>query len=191
MCTLPVHANLLVSLGWLLCGSPDVLHLPAAPHIPPAADACTFLAHPDTHPGVHLGGMAVWMSLRPQQCHGEQLLSHSLADHTKPMSGSQCGLKGTQQGIREMCAGTRRIRKVGRDATVEGGVGRECNSRAPLPTSSWDRDHQIFLLALPTLCTEHNEKCNPSPAHCSSEGDTDGTGEQPAHQPAAGFWEMQ
>lgn len=52
-------------------------------------------------------------------------------DNTEPMSGLQCALKGTQQGIREMSAGTRRIRNVGRDATVEGGVGRKCNSRAP------------------------------------------------------------
>lgn len=36
---------------------------------------------------------------------------------------------------------------------------------------------------------EHNEKCNPGPAQCCTKWDIDGTDEQPAHQPAAGFWE--
>lgn len=104
------------------------------------------------------------VSLRPQQCPGEQLLSHSLADHTEPTSGSQCGLKGTQQGIREMCAGTRRIRNEG-DASVEGGVGRECNSRAPssLVTAELPSLHphgtgtirSFFWLFPPFVCTQH------------------------------------
>lgn len=52
--------------------------------------------------------------------------------------------------------------------------------------SSWDGDHQIFLLALPALWLRPAESTmrNAAPAQ-----HMDGTGEQPPLQPAAGCWE--